>query len=276
MPELPEVETVRKALLLKLQNKKIINITILHNNVFNKNNIEEVKQKIKNQTINDIKRRGKWLVFELDNYYLLSHLRMEGKYLYRNKSQKVEKHELVIFNINNEFELRYKDVRKFGKMELVEKDKLNESSLKKLGYEPWDKNLTIAYLKEKYKNKNIPIKTLLLDQSIIVGIGNIYADEILFLSKINPHTKGKDLTEKNLKDIIENTKKVLEKAIEEGGTTIRSYTSEEGVTGLFQNDLNVHMKENEPCLVCKTKIKKDKIGGRSSYYCSNCQKEIKN
>ncbi len=276
MPELPEVETVRKALLLKLQNKKIINITILHNNVFNKNNIEEVKQKIKNQTINDIKRRGKWLVFELDNYYLLSHLRMEGKYLYRNKSQKVEKHELVIFNINNEFELRYKDVRKFGKMELVEKDKLNESSLKKLGYEPWDKNLTIAYLKEKYKNKNIPIKTLLLDQSIIVGIGNIYADEILFLSKINPHTKGKDLTEKNLKDIIENTKKVLEKAIKEGGTTIRSYTSEEGVTGLFQNDLNVHMKENEPCLVCKTKIKKDKIGGRSSYYCSNCQKEIKN
>lgn len=276
MPELPEVETVRKALLLKLQNKKIINITILHNNVFNKNNIEEVKQKIKNQTINDIKRRGKWLVFELDNYYLLSHLRMEGKYLYRNKSQKVEKHELVIFNINNEFELRYKDVRKFGKMELVEKDKLNESSLKKLGYEPWDKNLTIAYLKEKYKNKNIPIKTLLLDQSIIVGIGNIYADEILFLSKINPHIKGKDLTEKNLKDIIENTKKVLEKAIKEGGTTIRSYTSEEGVTGLFQNDLNVHMKENEPCLVCKTKIKKDKIGGRSSYYCSNCQKEIKN
>ena len=276
MPELPEVETVRKALLLKLQNKKIINITILHNNVFNKNNIEEVKQKIKNQTINDIKRRGKWLVFELDNYYLLSHLRMEGKYLYRNNSQKVEKHELVIFNINNEFELRYKDVRKFGKMELVEKDKLNESSLKKLGYEPWDKNLTIAYLKEKYKNKNIPIKTLLLDQSIIVGIGNIYADEILFLSKINPHTKGKNLTEKNLKDIIENTKKVLETAIKEGGTTIRSYTSEEGVTGLFQNDLNVHMKENEPCLVCKTKIKKDKIGGRSSYYCSNCQKEIKN
>lgn len=276
MPELPEVETVRKALLLKLQNKKIINITILHNNVFNKNNIEEVKQKIKNQTINDIKRRGKWLVFELDNYYLLSHLRMEGKYLYRNKSQKVEKHELVIFNINNEFELRYKDVRKFGKMELVEKDKLNESSLKKLGYEPWDKNLTIAYLKEKYKNKNIPIKTLLLDQSIIVGIGNIYADEILFLSKINPHTKGKNLTEKNLKDIIENTKKVLETAIKEGGTTIRSYTSEEGVTGLFQNDLNVHMKENEPCLVCKTKIKKDKIGGRSSYYCNNCQKEIKN
>lgn len=276
MPELPEVETVRKVLLKKLQNKKITNITILHNNVFNKNDIEEVKQKIKNQTINDIKRRGKWLVFELDNYYLLSHLRMEGKYLYRNKNQKVEKHELVIFNINNEFELRYKDVRKFGKMELVEKDKLNESSLKKLGYEPWDKNLTSTYLKEKYKNKTIAIKTLLLDQSIIVGIGNIYADEILFLSKINPHTKGKDLTEQNLKDIIENTKKVLEKAIEEGGTTIRSYTSEEGVTGLFQNDLNVHMKENKPCPVCKTKIRKDKIGGRSSYYCNNCQKEIKN
>lgn len=272
MPELPEVETVRKALLLKLKNKKINGLTILHNNVFKDQDIKKVIEDIKGQCINDIKRRGKWLVFDLDDYYLLSHLRMEGKYLYRNLGEKIEKHELVIFNIDNEFELRYKDVRKFGKMYLVDKGQINESPLSKLGLEPWDKNLTIDYLKDAYKNKRLPIKTLLLDQSIIVGIGNIYADEILFLSKINPYKKGSELTDKDLKNIIENTKQVLEKAIKEGGTTIRSYTSEEGVTGLFQNSLNVHQQEGNNCPVCNNIIIREKINGRSTYYCNKCQK----
>ena len=156
-------------------------------------------------------------------------------------------------------------------MYLVPKNELNKSKLKDLGYEPWDKNLDSSYLLSKYKNKSLPIKSILLDQSIIVGIGNIYADEILFLSKINPHKKGKDISKKECNLIIDNTQKVLDKAIKEGGTTIRSYTSEEGVTGLFQNSLNVHQKENEPCPICKTEIKKDKIGGRSSYYCPKCQ-----
>ena len=272
MPELPEVETVRKALLLKLKGKTIKDLTILHDNVFKDQDIKNVIANIKNETINDIKRKGKWLIFVLDNYYLLSHLRMEGKYLYRDLNTKIEKHELVIFNINNEFELRYKDVRKFGKMYLVEKKDLENSIIKNLGLEPWDKNLTSDYLLSKYKNKTIPIKTLLLDQSIITGIGNIYADEILFKSKINPHKKGKDLTKKQRQNIIDSTKEILSKAIEEGGTTIRSYTSEEGVTGLFQNNLNVHLKEGEKCPSCNSTIKKDKINGRSSYYCPNCQK----
>lgn len=272
MPELPEVETVRKALLLKLKNKKINDLTILHNNVFKDQDTKKVIENIKGQCIRDIKRRGKWLVFDLDDYYLLSHLRMEGKYLYRNLGEKIEKHELVIFNIDNKFELRYKDVRKFGKMYLVKKDKIKESPLSKLGLEPWDEKLTIEYLKKAYKNKSLPIKTLLLDQSIIVGIGNIYADEILFLSRINPYKKGKELTDKELKNIIENTKQVLEKAIKEGGTTIRSYTSEEGVTGLFQNSLNVHQQEGKTCPNCNNIIIREKINGRSTYYCNKCQK----
>ena len=121
MPELPEVETVRRALLKRLKGKQIKEITILHNNVFEKQDIEKVKKEIKNQRINDILRRGKWLEFVLDNYYLLSHLRMEGKYIYRNIEDPVEKHQLILFNINNEFSLRYKDVRKFGKMYLIKK-----------------------------------------------------------------------------------------------------------------------------------------------------------
>ena len=272
MPELPEVETVRRALLKKLKNKKIKNINILYKDIFENQDISKIKENIVGQTVNNILRRGKWLIFVLDDYYLLSHLRMEGKYLYRNINSPINKHELVIFNIDNEFELRYKDVRKFGKMHLIEKDNIKESPLSKLGYEPWDDKLSTTYLKEKYARKNIPIKTILLDQNIITGIGNIYADEILYLSRINPLEKGKDLEEKDLNNIIENTKKVLEKAIKEGGTTIRSYTSEEGVTGLFQNNLNVHQREGLKCLKCGTMIKKIKVGGRGTYYCETCQK----
>ena len=272
MPELPEVETVRKALLNKLKNKKILDINVLHNNVFENQDISFIKNNIKNQEIKTIKRRGKWLVFELDDYYLLSHLRMEGKYLYRDIGQDIGKHELVVFNIDNEFELRYKDVRKFGKMYLILKDKIEDSPLEKLGYEPWDDMLDVSYLKEKYKNKSLPIKTLLLDQTIITGIGNIYADEILFLSGINPLRKGKELSDDELQKIIDNTRIVLSDAIEKGGTTIRSYTSEEGVTGLFQNDLNVHQREGKKCPVCGSVIKKIKVGGRGTYYCEKCQK----
>ena len=269
MPELPEVETVRRALLSKLKGRQIKEITILHNNVFQDQDVELVKKLIKNQTINDILRRGKWLEFELDDFYLLSHLRMEGKYIYRKLDDPIQKHQLVLFNIDDDFSLRYQDVRKFGKMYLVKKDDINNSPINKLGLEPWDKNLNVLYLKDKYKNKSLPIKTVLLDQEIITGIGNIYADEILFLSKINPFKKAKD---KDLQNIIDNTKKVLEKAIEEGGTTIRSYTSEEGVTGNNQNNLYVHQREGKECFVCKTIIKKDRIGGRGTYYCKKCQK----
>ncbi len=273
MPELPEVETVRKALLRKLKNHKILGLDIYYNNIFENDDLEKVKQNIVGQTINDIKRRGKWLMFELDGYYLLSHLRMEGKYLYRHKNDPIKKHEHVVFTLENNEELRYQDVRKFGKMYLVEKDQLEEcEQIKKLGKEPWDKELNVEYLMSCYSKKNLPIKTVLLDQSIIVGIGNIYADEILFLSKINPHKITNKLTTKDCQNIIDNTKIVLDKAIEEGGTTIRSYTSEEGVSGLFQNNLNVHMHKGDPCPICKTIILQDKIGSRSSYYCPTCQK----
>ena len=271
MPELPEVETVKKALLKKLQNKKILNIKILYSNIFENQDVEEVKSLIKNQTINNIERKGKWLIFCLDDYYLLSHLRMEGKYIFKPLNSCFEKHEHVSFIFEDE-ELRYKDTRKFGRMYLLKKDELNKFLTSKLGYEPWDKNLTIAYLKENLKNKTLPIKTLLLDQKLIAGIGNIYADEILFLSKINPHRKGKSLNDEELEKIIENTKKVLEQAIKDGGTTIRSYTSVDNKIGNHQNNLLVHKKENEKCLICKNLIKKDRINGRSTYYCSNCQK----
>lgn len=273
MPELPEVETVKETLKKQVLNKTITDVKIYYENIIEYPTSKEFKEKIINQKINDIKRRGKWLMFELDDYFLLSHLRMEGRYFIRNKKDEILKHEHVSFTLDNNLELRYLDTRKFGKMHLIEKDEiLNRKPLNELGLEPWDKNLNINYLKEKYKNKKLPIKTVILDQSIIVGIGNIYADEILFLSKLNPLKKANELNNNDLENIIENTKITLEKAIKLGGTTIRTYESSEGVHGRFQQELLVHSKENEHCPNCSEIILKTRVGGRGTYYCPKCQK----
>ena len=273
MPEKPEVITVARKLETKLIGKTIKSVEVYHNNMIDYPSVDEFKKNIKNQKIHEITTRGKWIVMTLDKYYLLFHLRMEGKFFFRTKEDEKNKHEHVIFDLDDDTELRFADVRKFGKVMLIEKDKIYKMKpYTELGLEPWDKNLTSDYLKEKYSKKTLPIKSVLLDQSIITGIGNIYADEILFLSKINPLTKAKDLTDKNRKDIIKNTIEVLDKAIEEGGTTIRSYTSEEGVTGMFQNNLFVHQREKEECRICKSTIIKIKVGGRGTYYCPKCQK----
>lgn len=272
MPELPEVETVKRSLTNLIIDKRIKSVDIYHDNIIEYPSLEEFKTNIINQKINKLARYGKWLIFVLDDYYLLSHLRMEGKYFYKNKSDILSKHEHVIFNFTDNTTLRYMDVRKFGKMHLIKKEDITKiGPLIEMGLEPWNETLNINYLKEKYKNKKLPIKTTLLDQSIIVGIGNIYADEILFLSKINPLKKCSDLTEKELSAIIKYTKEVLEKAIEKGGSSIRSYTSVDGVHGLFQQELYVHTKKGEKCQICHTIIEKTKVGGRGTYYCPNCQ-----
>lgn len=269
MPELPEVETVKNTLKKQVLNKKITLASIYWDNIIAYPKPEEFKEQIKNQTINNILRRGKWLMFELDDYFLLSHLRMEGKYFIRNKEDERNKHEHVIFLFDDNTELRYHDTRKFGKMYLIKKEEVYDvKPLKDLGKEPWDETLTKEYLKEKLNKK--PIKTQLLDQSIIVGIGNIYADEVLFQSKLYPETPGDTLNDEDLENIIKYTKITLEKAIDQGGTTVKSYTSAEGVHGRFQNELLVHTKEI--CPTCNTKITKITVGGRGTYFCSKCQK----
>ena len=272
MPELPEVETVKRGLIKKVKGRKILKAKVNWDGIVAYPDKEAFIKEIANQTINDIERRGKFLMFILDDYFLISHLRMEGKYFIKEPNEPLSKHDHVIFTLDNNKELRYNDTRKFGKMHLVKKDELDKSPISKLGKEPWDKDLTVKYLKEKL-NRKLPIKTLLLDQSIITGIGNIYADEILFLSKINPETKGVDLTNKDLQSIIDNTRTILEKAIEKGGTTIHTYTSVDGITGLFQQELLVHGKKDEPCPNCKNKIIKIVVNTRGTYYCPKCQKK---
>ncbi|MFA5407346.1 MAG: DNA-formamidopyrimidine glycosylase [Bacilli bacterium] len=272
MPELPEVETVKEKLKPRLINKKIVSVQVFWPNTVVDIPIVDFENNLKDQIFIDVKRRGKWLVFELTNYYLLVHLRMEGKFFFKDEAEEKSKHEHIIFRLDD-IELRFHDTRKFGKMYLLGKDEVyNRKPLSELGLEPFDDNLTAAYLASKYSRKNLPIKEVLLDQRIVVGIGNIYADEILFLSKISPYIKAKDLNNNQLQNIIDNAKKVLGEAILLGGTTIRSYVSLDNVKGSFQDKLMVHSRVKQPCKLCGTIISKNFIGGRGTYYCPTCQK----
>ena len=154
MPELPEVETVKESLKLRLVGKVIRDVHVYHDNIIEYPSVDEFRNQIVDQKINGMDRYGKWLIFVLDDYYLLSHLRMEGKYFFRTSLEERNKHEHVVFGLDDGTELRYMDVRKFGKMHLIKKDDIkNRGPLIEMGLEPWDSNLTINYLKDKYSNK---------------------------------------------------------------------------------------------------------------------------
>lgn len=272
MPELPEVETVRQVLRKNILGQVIAGIDIYYEKMIHNISIEEFKKQLIGKKIIEIHRLGKYLYFELENdLFLISHLRMEGKYYLKDKNLPKEKHEHIIFYLDNNLTLRYDDTRKFGVMELRNRNDLYITHpLNALGPEAYE--VSPEHLFQHLKKK-IPVKTLLLDQSIVAGIGNIYADEICFLAGIHPLTLGCCLSYEDCLKISEMAKVVIEKAIQAGGTTIRSYTSSLGVTGRFQLELNVHTKAGEKCHRCNETILKMKVNGRGTYYCPNCQKQ---
>ncbi len=272
MPEIAEVETVKNTLKKQILNKRIKDVKVYYEKMI-ESNINTFKRDLIGDEFIDIKRRGKWLIFELHNHYLLSHLRMEGKFFLKNTNEELAKHEHVVITFEDNLDLRYHDTRKFGRMNLISKEELeNTECIKKQGLEPGDKALTASYLQKKLKNKSLPIKSVLLDQSIISGLGNIYANEVLFYALINPLKKASSLTLEECNRIVEGANVIIKEAIKMGGTTIKSYTSSLGVTGRFQTKLKVHKKEGQLCPHCNNKIVKIKVGGRSTYYCPNCQK----
>ena len=231
------------------------------------NDLNFFKDNLINNYFIDIKRKGKYLIFETNNNYLISHLRMEGKFNIKDKDDIITKHEHVIFYFDD-FTLRYDDTRKFGRMKLINKDEL-ESYFNNLGPDANNVNDINEIYNKIHKSSNM-IKTILLDQSIISGIGNIYADEILFDSKISPFKKGKEITKEELESILKSSKKILNEAIKYKGTTIKSFTSAYHQKGSYQNYLKVHTKNK--CSICNSNIIKTKINGRSTYYCEVCQK----
>lgn len=269
MPELPEVETVLRTLERQIKDLEIKDIKILYKRIVECSE-STFKKKLIGQHFRSFKRRGKYLLFEMDDITLVSHLRMEGKYFLQTSDEEVNKHTHVIFKLSNGIELRYNDVRKFGRMELIPKEK-DYKVFKDLGPEPFSDDFNLDYCKKFVLNYNHSSKELLLNQSFVAGIGNIYADEILYASKIHPLTKSILLSDNDFKNIIKYTRIILSNAIKAGGTTIKSYTSSLGVTGRFQLSLNCHTVKS--CKKCKSDIKKIRVGGRGTYYCPSCQKE---
>lgn len=273
MPELPEVENVRNGLKQLITGKTIRKVRVLWTNIIKDPAVPEFKKRIEGQKIEDIRRQGKFLLFILTHDVLISHLRMEGKYRLEGPDVPLTKHTHVVFELDTEEELRYLDVRKFGKMSLVEKEKLEaHPSIRNLGPEPEDETLDTDHLAEALKKTERLVKACLLDQTIVAGIGNIYADEILYDAYIHPERKGKDLDRNEIKRLRDSIVSIMNKAVEKGGTTIRTYSNAYGAEGSYQEYLSVYGKTEEECPRCHHAIQKIKVAQRGTHYCPECQK----
>jgi len=273
MPELPEVETVKNYLSPLIKGKEFNAIDVLNDKLrvkVPKNLVNHVT----NSNIEKITRRAKYLLIYLKNdQVLIIHLGMTGK-IFVEKKLKNEKHDHVIFCLNNGDFMRYNDVRKFGLVTCLNKNKLaNSKFFSHLGIEPLSDDFTGKYLKEICKNSNTEIKKFIMEQKKLVGVGNIYASEALFSSKIHPETPSRSLSLNEANSLVKNIKSILIQAIAKGGSTIKDYRLVNGESGYFQHEFKVYGRENNPCKICATPIKKIVQAGRSTFYCIKCQKK---
>jgi len=279
MPELPEVETIVRGLQRQIVGQTIEQITLLYEPLLHTPN-EIFEKDVLGQQIVAIERFGKYILIVLGNQKVIRvHLRMEGKFFITENEvdETIDKHVHLVFKLGKRRYLKYHDVRKFGTFELIDRRENwhDDAKFARLGYEPWEAPFTSAFLYERMKRSRLMIKPFLLDQKTIVGLGNIYVDEVLFRTKIHPETRTTNLGRVEADAIKGAAIAVLQKAITLGGTTIRTYHNTLGLDGMFQNELQVHLRRGEACLVCGTQIEKIKVGGRGTYICPNCQK-IKN
>lgn len=270
MPELPEVRVVSTRLNKEIASKTITNVIVnLPKLIKNESKAMFIK-KLTGKKILKVSNHGKFIVFYLeDDLILLSHLRMEGKYRVSELND-IQKHDYVIFELDNK-KLIYSDTRQFGTFHIKHKsDYLLTQPLNKMGEEPQNTDAETLY--KRFAKKSIAIKTALLDQTLLVGLGNIYVNEVLWWEKIDPKRKTNEITLKQLKSILKKSAEVMDHSTSLGGTTIHSFKSFNEQTGSYQDELKVHGRENKKCFRCKKMIKKTKVNGRGTYYCEKCQK----
>ncbi|AFY72246.1 formamidopyrimidine-DNA glycosylase Fpg [Synechococcus sp. PCC 7502] len=276
MPELPEVETVRRSLHESTCDRQIISSEILlERTIAYPHNPEEFNLGLKGKRILSWHRRGKYLLAELSNdSWLGVHLRMTGKLLWCDRSLPIHTHTRIRIYFANQQELRFNDQRTFGQMWLVPSGINPEeiiSGVQKLGMEPFDPNFNYEYLQNKLRKSDRPIKNSLLDQTVIAGIGNIYADESLFLSGIHPQTKSNQLTKSQLESLVQAIRRVLSDGITHGGTTFSDFVDIGGDKGNYIHSAWVFRRTGQPCKVCSGVIARIKLGGRSTHFCPKCQ-----
>lgn len=270
MPELPEVETIKNILLQTIKGKKIADIRVFRDKSILTGSKEFVSS-LKGETFLDITREGKFLLFHLTHdKVVISHLRMEGKYFECLAKLPPEKHDILIYDFTDGSGLRFNDTRKFGIVMLSSEERARkEAPLSELGKEPFTLSPQELYEGLRRKKKE-PIKEALLDQTLIAGLGNIYDDEVLFATKINPKRNANTITLEECERIIKESQRILKIAIANGGSTIKSYHPKEGMSGRMQNSLLAYGKGNTPCSRCGFPLRKISIGGRGTVYCPHC------
>lgn len=275
MPELPEVESVRTGLEQLIKGATINSVDVHWGRIISEpDDTEQFKTLCEGQVIESIGRRGKFLLFHLTDFVMISHLRMEGKYTIAEPDLPKTKHTHVVFHLADGRELRYLDVRKFGRMALVKKgEERTHRSLAKLGPEPIASEFEVDLLHQSLTKRAKAIKGVLLDQHIVAGIGNIYADEILHEAGIHPSHPANQLTEEQRIVLHQAILDVMGKAVKAGGTTIRSYKNAFGQEGNYQQSLLAYGRTGEPCTHCGEAIQKIKVVQRGTHFCPICQPE---
>ncbi len=277
MPELPEVETLRRDLLAYLPGEQVASAEVLRaaSVGYPKPPTVFCEQMIGQVFTDQITRRGKYLLLHLEAGAGLGvHLRMSGRLLWRSADAPMENHLRVRMVMTSGYELRFEDMRVFGQLWLIPARTPPEqimTGLKRLGPEPFDKAFSAEYLAEKFRGRSQPIKTALLDQHLVAGIGNIYADEALFISRIHPLTPVQKLSLESLVRLHGAVVEVLTEGIAQRGTTLRNYTDAQGVNGNYAGTAWAYGRKGLPCRVCGTPMERIRLAGRSAHFCPSCQ-----
>lgn len=273
MPELPEVETICRALSKQIVNHKIIKVNRLTNLKLRKA-IPQNLQEINDSSITQISRRSKYILIHLDNNkILIIHLGMSGKILIKDDKYIIQKHDHVELILDDKSKIIYNDPRRFGLIYLSDIENIKNIELfKDLGIEPLEDQFTDDYFNAILKNKKQAIKLAIMNPKIIVGVGNIYACESLFTSKISPERSANSLTKNEISTLRKNIIKILKNSIDNGGSSLKDYKNINGEKGFFQNSFFVYGRNGKECFICNEAIEKLKQAGRTSFYCPNCQK----
>ncbi len=271
MPELPEVETSRRGIEPHILNRTVTDVIVRQKNL-RWPIPATLKSQLVNQKIRQVERRGKYILLYTDAGTVILHLGMSGSLRILKQSVPPEKHDhFDIFFSNNKL-LRLRDPRRFGAVLWTKKDPLKHKLLCDLGPEPLSNDFTAEYLFAISRKRSVAIKTLLMNSHIVVGVGNIYANESLFSAGINPKRAASKISLNRYQQLVNSVKSILQLSIEQGGTTLRDFTQEDGKPGYFQQTLAVYGRTSEPCPVCGKPIKKISQAQRSTFYCSHCQK----
>ncbi len=270
MPELPEVETTVRALRPFLEGKRIRHIDVRERRLRWPVPMD-VEQKLDGVRVYKVMRRAKYILIETARGTLLVHLGMSGKFRVVLTPEAAKKHEHIDVQVEGGVVLRYADPRRFGCFLWLEGDPQQHALLKDLGPEPWDVDFTADYLHTLSRRRSAPVKTFLMDNAVVVGVGNIYANEALFAAGVRPSRPANKVSRAQYQALVVAIRRILEAAIRAGGTTLRDFAAGEDRPGYFRVELQVYGRGGEPCLSCGKLLKETRIGGRSTVHCPACQ-----